>query len=340
MKRIIAYFLTVLVLLLTSAGSPAIAQDTPGNFKIVNVGEGVYAAIGLPGGLAGSNAGFIVGDSGVLVVDSFLTPRAAEELIAEVKKVTGQPIKFVVNTHYHLDHVGGNQVFQALGIPIIAQNNVRTWVPTKNRKFLPPPDQLKKQRDDTAKSLAETPADQAQKRQQLERRLRQLDAYLTIDLTPPSITYEAGTLHVYLGKRDVALFTLPGHTGGDTLAFVPDANVLFMGDMGWTKTLPNLVDATVLDWVKSLDQILNRHASAKFIPGHGQVGEATDIREFRDYLDDLRNRVKGAIDSGLTVDQAKEQLKLPEKYKDFGIQGFVQPNIQDMYNELKGTKQK
>ena len=62
------------------------------------------------------------------------------------------------------------------------------------------------------------------------------------------------------------------------------------------------------------------------------------MREFRDYLDDLRTRVKQAIADGLTIEQAKEQLKLPEKYKDFGFQNFAAPNVEDMYKELKGTK--
>jgi glyoxylase-like metal-dependent hydrolase (beta-lactamase superfamily II) len=138
----------------------------------------------------------------------------------------------------------------------------------------------------------------------------------------------------------VVLFTLPGHTGGDVLAFVPDANVVFMGDMGWRKTLPNLVDATVADWINSLDIILVQYPSARFVPGHGEVATAADIKEFRDYLDDLRGRVKKAISDGLTVDQAKQTLKLPEKYQSFGFQNFAVPNIEDMYKELNGTKVK
>jgi len=119
---------------------------------------------------------------------------------------------------------------------------------------------------------------------------------------------------------------------------VPDANVMFTGDMGWSKTLPNLVDATVNDWVPSLDRILS-HATAKFVPGHGDVASAAEMREFRDYLDDLRGRVKQAIADGLTIEQAKQQLKLSDKYKSFAFQNFAQPNVEDMYKELKGIKQ-
>jgi cyclase len=134
------------------------------------------------------------------------------------------------------------------------------------------------------------------------------------------------------------LATLPGHTGGDVFAYVPDANVVFTGDLGWSKTLPNLVDATVSDWIPTLDQILAQYPTAKFVPGHGNVAEASDIKDFRDYLADLRVRVKQGIADGLTIDQAKDQLKLPQKYQSFGSQNFATPNIEDIYKELTGTK--
>jgi cyclase len=318
--------------------SPA-ASKAEDDFQLVKVAEGVYAGIAKPGGLASGNAGFIIGDGGVLIVDTFFTPVAVEELIGEIGKLTNQPIKYAVNTHYHLDHTGGNQVLTARNVPIIAHDNLMTWQTTKNRRFLPAPEELQKRKADTAKQLSETPEDQKDKRAQLERQLRRFDVMLSIKLTNPTVTFSAGTTHVYLGTREVVLFSLPGHTGGDVLVYVPDANVLFTGDMGWAKTLPNLVDATVNDWIPSLDKILSNHASSKFVPGHGEVATATEIRDFRDYLDDLRSRVKKAIADGLTIEQAKEQLKLPEKYKSLAFQNFAQPNVEDMYKELKGTKQ-
>jgi cyclase len=318
--------------------SPA-ASKAEDDFQLVKVAEGVYAGIAKPGGLASGNAGFIIGDGGVLIVDTFFTPVAVEELIGEIGKLTNQPIKYAVNTHYHLDHTGGNQVLTARNVPIIAHDNLMTWQTTKNRRFLPAPEELQKRKADTAKQLSETPEDQKDKRAQLERQLRRFDVMLSIKLTNPTVTFSAGTTHVYLGTREVVLFSLPGHTGGDVLVYVPDANVLFTGDMGWAKTLPNLVDATVNDWIPSLDKILSNHASSKFVPGHGEVTTATEIRDFRDYLDDLRSRVKKAIADGLTIEQAKEQLKLPEKYKSLAFQNFAQPNVEDMYKELKGTKQ-
>src|SRR2546426_917799 len=100
-----------------------------------------------------------------------------------------------------------------------------------------------------------------------------------------------------------------------TGAFCRRLRDLRSGAQTRSKTLPNLVDATVSDWITSLDEILKRYPTAKFIPGHGEVATASEMREFREYLDDLRSRVKQAIADGLTIEQAKQQLKLPEKYK-------------------------
>jgi cyclase len=321
-----------ILLLLIPAAKP---ED---HFTLVKTADGVYAAIATQGGLATGNAGFVVGDQGVLMVDTFLTPEAVEDLIAVIGTETKQSIKYAMNTHYHLDHTGGNQVLAARGVPIIAHEKLIEWQTVKNRRFLPVAGELQKRREAAVKQLSDIPGDQADKRTPLERQIRRFDALLTIKLTNPSVTFSSGTLHLHLGEREVILFTLPGHTGGDVLAYVPDANVVFMGDMGWRKTLPNLVDATVNDWIPSLDKVLARHPTATFVPGHGEVATAADMREFRDYLDDLRTRVKQAIADGLTIEQAKQQLKLPEKYKDFGFQNFAGPNVEDMYKELKGTK--
>jgi len=333
--------LTLLVTI-SLARPPAVVRATAlkaeDDFQLVKVAEGVYAGIAKPGGLASGNAGFVIGDGGVLVFDTFFTPTAIEELIGVIETETKQPIKFAVNSHYHLDHTGGNQVLLARNVPIIAHDNVVLWQTTKNRRFLPVAEELQKRRAEAAKQLSETPVDQLEKRAQLERQLRRFDAMMSINLTNPNVTFSSGLVRLYLGKREVILFTLPGHTGGDVLAYVPDANVVFAGDMGWCKTLPNLVDATVNDWIPSLDKILNKYPTAKFIPGHGEVATAADIREFRDYLDDLRTRVRKSIADGLTLEQAKQQLKLPDKYKSFAFQNFATPNVEDMYKELKGTK--
>jgi len=341
MKRLSVTIFVCALALATLAGLPkaTASPKAEDDFQLVQVADGVYAAIAKSGGLASGNAGFVIGDDGVVIFDTFFTPAAIEELIGEIQKLTNKPIKYAVNSHYHLDHTGGNQVLAARGIPIIAHDNVMQWQTVKNKRFLPAPEELQKRKADAEKQLSDTPAGQPDRRAQLERQIRRLDAMMAIKLTNPTKTFSSGTMELKLGKRKVILATLPGHTGGDVFAFVPDANVVFMGDLGWSKTLPNLVDATVNYWIPTLDKILKDHANAKYVPGHGNVATAAEIRDFRDYLYDLRARVKQGIAGGLTVDQAKQQLTLPEKYKSFAFQNFAGPNVEDMYNELKGTRQ-
>jgi cyclase len=341
MKKKLTLALVAIALVIAAGSSdPQPVRSAPkadDDFQLIKVADGVYAAIAKPGGFSG-NAGFVIGDEGVLIFDTFFNPAALEELISEIQALTKLPIKFAVNSHYHLDHTGGNQVLVAQGVPIFAHDNVALWQTTKNKRFLPAPEDLQKRRAEAAKQLSDTPEDQKEKRAQFDRQIRRYDVMMTIKLTNPTVTFGSGVVHLRLGKREVVLSTLPGHTGGDVFAYVPDADVVFTGDLGWSNTLPNLVDATVADWVPTLDKILAQYPTARFVPGHGNVAGASDIKGFRDYLDGLRARVKQGIADGLTIDQAKQQLKLPEKYKGFAFQNFATPNVEDMYKELKGTK--
>ena len=296
----------VVILLLISC-STAFAQSP--DFNIKKVGDNVYAAIGVDGGKAGSDAGFIVGDKGVLVVDTFTTPEAARALLDEIKKVTPQPVRFVVNTHYHLDHTGGNAVFAEAGATIIAHQNLRGWVRTENLKF-----------------FGATPSDQQRARVEA--------------LVPPDETYDQA-MDVYLGARRVHLRYLPGHTGGDTVVFVPDANVVFGGDLVWQKHLPNLIDATTSAWIETLDRMLAAHPNATFVPGHGDVATVADVKDFRNYLSTLRDDIEKAKRAGKSG-QALQDEVLPEIQAQYGTWGFFKNfaprNIAQTEAELNGSK--
>src|SRR5947208_1682189 len=124
----------------------SVSADVPkaeDDFQIVKVADGVYAAIAKSGGLASGNAGFVIGNDGVLIFDTFFTPTAIEELIAEIQSLTKLPIKFAVNSHYHLDHTGGNQVLAERGVPIIAQDNDIHLQTTMNKRTLTAHDDIR-----------------------------------------------------------------------------------------------------------------------------------------------------------------------------------------------------
>src|SRR5579871_3519077 len=124
------------LLMLTATAVATLAQTTETlPFTLKPLGHGVYAAIDDEKGDAGANAGFVIGDDGILVVDTFENEKAARALLSEIRKLTPLPIKFVVNTHYHLDHVAGNKIFQTAGAVVIAHSNVPQWIHTENLKF-------------------------------------------------------------------------------------------------------------------------------------------------------------------------------------------------------------
>src|SRR5215831_4010537 len=287
--------------------SVAIAADTP-DVTLKRLADGVYGLISPDGSKAGSNAGFIVGSNGVVVVDTFVSVAAARDLLAEIRKVTNMPIRFVINTHYHLDHTGGNAVFAEAGATIVAQRNLRGWLRTENLKFF---------------GANPKPEDKAR-----------VEA-----LALPDEVY-SDALDIYLGSRLIQVRYMLGHTGGDSVVIVPDANVVFGGDLIWQKHLPNLIDATTSDWVKTLEKLLAEHPSATFVSGHGDVATPDDVRDFHDYLVTLRENIAKAQAAGKSGQELVEAVsaQLKDKYGQWGFARFMPRNIEQTAAELSGTK--
>ena len=187
-----------LIVLVFTFGAGCARRSPEPAFVLKQVGPNAWAAIDNPKATspAASNAGFVIG---VVVIDTFSTEDAAKQLLAEIQQRTKLPVKFVVNTHYHLDHVAGNGVFAKQGAAVLAQRNVRGWIHSENLRligdFLTP----------------------------------ELKA-LTESIAAPSVDYEQAS-HLYLGSRAIHLRSFPGHTGGDSIVIVPDARVAFLGDL-------------------------------------------------------------------------------------------------------------
>jgi glyoxylase-like metal-dependent hydrolase (beta-lactamase superfamily II) len=302
--------LTAAVLLVWAG---AAAAQAPVPFTLKQVGPGVYAAIDGPEHKAGANAGFVIGDDGVLVVDSFFNPDAARALVAEIRRITPKPIRYLVNTHYHLDHTAGDQVLRDAGAIIIAHRNVRGWLRTENVHLFG--DRI-------------TPA------------LRAEIAALPL----PDVTTDAD-LTVWLGGRKVVVETVLGHTGGDLSVAVPDAKVLFTGDLLWRKIAPNLIDGSVKEWTATDARFaaMPNAAHTLFVPGHGDVADVKDVREFRGYLLDLRKLVAEGRKLGLKGDAlaAAVMPKLRTLYPDWAISDrAAAAEVRYMADELAGTKRR
>ncbi len=299
----------VLLVLVCSARAQEGSTDSL-LFTIKPLGNNVFAAIAKPKSSAGSNAGFVIGDDGVAVIDTFQDAAAARQLLAEIQKLTKLPVKFVVNTHYHLDHVTGNAVFAQAGAVIIAHKNVRSWIHTENLKFF---------------GAGIKPEQKA-----------------WIDgLFAPNLAYDSA-LELFLGSRRVVVRYFPGHTGGDSVVSVPDANVYFCGDLFWNKTLPNLIDASTEKWIASDLKMADEGPKATFVPGHGDVGTAAEVRAMAGYITDLRAALAQPVKDGLKDDALVNTVvpQLKQKYGDWNyFEHFAKPNTLDTAKELRGEKQ-
>jgi cyclase len=317
-KLVVAFTIASMVPLIAAAqqtqtqpqAAPSAAAPAPVNyFTIKPLGHNVFAAIAVAGSGAGSDAGFVIGDDGVAVIDTFQKVDAAKSLLAEIRKMTPLPIKYVINTHYHIDHVTGNGVFAEAGATIIAQKNVRDWIHTENKKF------YGANISDAQKASVE-------------------------GLTSPTLVYYTA-LDLYLGSREIQVRYELGHTGGDSVVYIEDANVVFCGDLFWRHSLPNLIDASTKEWIATLGSFINDNNSATFVPGHGDVGKWEDVKAFEGYLKDLRQLVSEGRASGKTGDALVDDLtpKLKEKYGDWGaFNNFAKRNILDTDAEFAGTK--
>ncbi len=314
-------FSCICVLWVPSATSAQDANEPP--FTLVQVGPNAWAAISNPKSktAAWANTGFVIGDDSVAVIDTtnssdaagnFIT-EPAQLLLSEIRKLTKLPVRYVINTHHHVDHVGANAVFVNAGAVVLSHRNVRGWIHTENLRMF-------------GKDI-------------------KADQKVFIDaILPPTVTYDQ-TVDLYLGSRLIRLQSFPGHTGGDSVVLIPDAKVVFAGDLFWRNIQPNLIDASTKDWIGTLDTLLKNEPSTTFVPGHGEVGTMLDVATFREYLATLRKLVSDAQGAGKSGEALADVVvpAIASKYKSWdtswdSFQYFAKRNILEIEAELNGNK--
>ncbi len=224
-----------------------------------------------PGG--GGNIGVFAGPDGVLLVDSLFAP-LAERLIAAVRGLSAGEIRFLINTHVHPDHIGGNEPLAATDVLIFAHDNVRVRMldrlrfPRRGGSFAPPPSAGAR----------------------------------------PVVTYNDTVSFHFNGEEVRAFLAPPAHTDGDTFVHFPESDVLHLGDVFRTTSYP-IVDVynggTVAGTIEALEAAIGiAGPDTRVIPGHGLrvVGRDAMI-EFLDMIVDVRDRVRDMISEGLTLEE-------------------------------------
>ena len=212
-----------------------------------------------------TNAGFIVTDDGVVVVDALGSPALAEELLAEIRRVTSEPVRYVIVTHYHADHIYGLQAFKAAGATILAHRAGREYLNS----------------------------DTAQKRLEASR----LELGPWVDdktrLVPADRWLDQDETRLRVGSYDILIRHVgPAHTPEDVVVFVPTLGVLFSGDLFFRGRIPFVGQADSRLWITSLERLID-YKPRVVVPGHGPVSTdpMADLLMTRDYLVYLRQEM-------------------------------------------------
>ncbi len=226
---------------------------------LTRIADNVYSYVdvknGSPSNSFGANAGIIIGKDGIVVVDTLMTAKEAKRFIGDIRAVSDKPIKYVVDTHYHLDHAWGNAEFAKLGALVVAHRNDRENLLAKGGETLKGYKGYGISKEDIEGT----------------------------EISLPVLTFDS-RMDIFLGDRTVIL-THPGpaHTNGDTLVYLPDKKILFTGDIVFTNFHPYLAEGDLTSWAGVLDTILAMDVE-RIIPGHGPLSTKKDVRDMKTYL--------------------------------------------------------
>jgi glyoxylase-like metal-dependent hydrolase (beta-lactamase superfamily II) len=277
--------------------TPLFAQDrdfSKVEVKVVKVGGSVYMLMG-----AGGNIGVSVGDDGIVIVDDQFAP-LAPKIKEALHGITDKPIKFVLNTHYHGDHTGGNQVF-GREAPIVAQTNVR------------------KRLESGSKNLGGTTPPAPKE-------------------ALPVVTFD-DKVSIWANGEEIRAVHFPhGHTDGDSVIFFSKSNVVHMGDDFFNGMYP-FIDTdnggSVKGMINAVQTVLaTMPDDAKVIPGHGPLSDKAGLRAFLDVLKGTWSAVDAGRKAGKTVDQLKSE-KVLDKWETPWGKGFIKTDqwIELLYAE-------
>ena len=263
----------------------------------------IYAYIQAKATWYWNNAGFIVGNDYVVVVDSLATVGLTQKFRDEIKKITDKPVRYLINTHHHGDHTYGNHVFA--GATIIAHDYCRREVieagimdPVLLNTIFPEFD---------FRGIAATPAD---------------------------ITFDKQlTLHMY-GREVRLLHFGPGHTVDDIIVYLPVEGIIFAGDFIFLYSTPLGMEGSFAGWLRNLDA-MEKLGAQTYVPGHGPVCGAEGLNLCRDYLVFIQGEAKKRFDKGMTVDEAAKDIDLGH-FKQWPNHERILLNVERLWREFRG----
>jgi glyoxylase-like metal-dependent hydrolase (beta-lactamase superfamily II) len=318
----------------------AITLPESEHFELQELAAGVYAAIATLDGAAYSNAGIVdLGDQ-TLIFDTFDTALAAEDLRAAAESLTGRPATCVIISHVHADHWCGNQVF-APQVPIITSHAIREGMPEAMGWLVELKDNSAELQNAIQEEQEHLESERdPRKRVALERSIKRMGLRLEtlpdLELHYPTQTF--GDRLVFHGaQRRVELVEVaPGHTADDIYLLLPEEGIVFMGDLGFFQCQPFTVWADPVAWVAHLEE-MEGSSNEVFVPGHGPLGDKSDLALQRRYILALEALVSEAIGEGLSAEETMAKT-LPSPFDAWLEEGMArwEANVLATHARLSG----
>ena len=301
------------------------------HFRLEQLADGVYACIHTEGGWAISNAGIVdIGDR-TIVFDTFMTLSAARDLRDAAESLIGRPAHTVINSHYHNDHIWGNQVFSA-DVDIISTTRTRELIAIEG------PLEVQGLHDSAQQTLEALEARLKKENNEMaQTHLKSIiDYYKAIVATLPELQFRLPNL-TFTGnmtfdgpKRSANIITYEGgHCGSDAILHLPEDGIVFMADLLFIGIHPYLPDGDPDDIQRILAQVRKLQAKT-FVPGHGPVGQAFHLDWMDEYIGTLDSLVHEAIKKGSTEKEIGE-IAMPGEYQHLIYPNFFLDNLKFLY---------
>jgi len=281
------------------------------------LGDGLYAYLQPNGTWGWSNAGLITADGASLIVDTLFDERLTREMLDAMAPVTERsPIVRAMNTHGNGDHWFGNALLPD-GIPIVASSAALAEMRAVGPELV----------DALFNKLDLGPEFDAF----AARTMRRFD-FASVTARLPTEAFD-GQRDLQVGDRAVHLLELgPAHTAGDAIAHVPDAGVVFTGDILFVEGTPIMWEGPVSNWLAACERILELDARV-IVPGHGPVTDASGVRDVQRYLTYVRDEARARYDAGMDAETAADDIDIAD-FRDWGDPERIAVNVATLYREF------
>jgi len=302
------------------------------HFRLQQLAEGVYAAIHREGGAAIGNAGIVDLGDRTLIFDTFISPQAAQDPRDAAEALTGRPVDTVINSHWHSDHMWGNQVF-GQDADVLSTEKTHSLIVAARDHGSYQSEMASAEADlESARARYQAAEDEGQRRELA----LWIDEYQSVVESKPILQVRAPNLTftqrlAFHGTERSAELTdfLGGHTKSDAVLFLPQEGVVFMGDLLFVRCHPWLGGCDpgrlpgILDAVSDL-------APKLFVPGHGPVGMADSLAQMKQYVSTLDRLARKMVEQG-EPEERIDAMAIPEPYDDWLIASFFAGNMHSLY---------